>query len=203
MLTEKQIEVEALLEKQNDIWICKACDKSAVTKQALRNHAETHISGLTYDCDFCGKIFNRKNTLTMHKSNKHRKTGKKTAKTQNTSDNFFNAATDEGVCSITKSHENESIENNLQKTESEVTDPLRDLIPQDINKEIKLKIQELLKRNGPNTWQCTICEKKGKFKISLINHVESHLDYSHPCPQCSLSTSTRKDLKLHYRECHM
>ena len=107
-LSKKLNEVEALIEKRNHIWICKVCEKSALTGSALRIHAESHVSGLSYPCQHCGKICSSRNSLSTHKSLKHRKTEK--------NDNNA-AATDDGLGSIIKRNENESLRTKPQKRE--------------------------------------------------------------------------------------
>ena len=196
MLTEKELEVEALIEKEHDIWTCKACEMTGLTREIVRNHAETHISGLQYECEFCGKIFNRRNSWAIHIFRKHKKEKDQIMKKGKTQNNSENVA-DKGPVLIAKGNENV-----LAETDK-VAPPQRDLISQDINTEIKSKIQKLLKQKSPTSWQCTVCLRTRKLKISLINHVEAHLDYSHPCPECSFSSKTRKDLKLHFREAHL
>ena len=41
-------------------------------KQNMRNHAETHLDGLSLDCQICGKIFRSRNSLNSHRSQNHR-----------------------------------------------------------------------------------------------------------------------------------
>ena len=53
---------EALMERQDRTktskrhWACKVCGYKSKSKDHVRIHVETHIEGLEYVCDSCGKI---------------------------------------------------------------------------------------------------------------------------------------------------
>ena len=56
---------EALMERQDRTktcsgskrhWACKVCGYKSKSKDHVRIHVETHIEGLEYVCDLCGKI---------------------------------------------------------------------------------------------------------------------------------------------------
>ena len=57
---------------------CSVCGKVAkvsrdtyVMRNNLRNHVETHLEGLSYNCPFCDKTFRSRNSLNSHRSQKH------------------------------------------------------------------------------------------------------------------------------------
>ena len=47
-------------------------NKSGPEKQAMRNHVETHLEGISYQCSFCEKSFRSRNARSVHKSSKHK-----------------------------------------------------------------------------------------------------------------------------------
>ena len=58
---------------------CTHCGKIAskgsvkqVCRRNMRNHAETHLEGLSFDCHLCGKIFRSRNSLNCHRSVYHK-----------------------------------------------------------------------------------------------------------------------------------
>ena len=58
---------------------CNICGKLTIDKKSkglalsnMRNHIETHMEGLTYNCEVCSKTFRSKNAFNLHKSRKHR-----------------------------------------------------------------------------------------------------------------------------------
>ena len=58
---------------------CSVCGKVAKegrrpydTRNNLRNHVETHLEGLLYNCPLCDKTFRSRNSLNCHKSLKHK-----------------------------------------------------------------------------------------------------------------------------------
>ena len=48
--------VESMITKQDGSWICLECNYKSTYKGHLKEHAEKHIEGLQYPCNFCGKI---------------------------------------------------------------------------------------------------------------------------------------------------
>ena len=58
---------------------CKHCGKIAnkgnlksFSRRNMRNHVETHLDGLSFDCKLCGKTFRSRPSLNMHISRQHR-----------------------------------------------------------------------------------------------------------------------------------
>ena len=52
---------------------CKLCGKGAKGSINMKRHIETHLEGLSYPCQVCGKIFRSRNSLNTHKVTLHRK----------------------------------------------------------------------------------------------------------------------------------
>ena len=79
-------EVESMIENnleqlEGGNFRCKICgkDSSGMTKTQknhlkgnMKNHVETHIEGLSYSCQLCGKTFRSKNSFSSHKSIYHK-----------------------------------------------------------------------------------------------------------------------------------
>ena len=52
---------------------CRQCGKEKkVQRRDMRNHVETHLEGLSFDCQLCGKIFRSRNSLKSHRSIYHK-----------------------------------------------------------------------------------------------------------------------------------
>ena len=57
---------------------CSICRKEAVGKNPahakwnLENHIETHLEGLSFPCQLCGKTFRSRKILTNHKARHHK-----------------------------------------------------------------------------------------------------------------------------------
>ena len=58
---------------------CTHCGKLAskgnlkqVCRRDMRNHAETHLDGLSFDCQLCGKTFRTRNSFKVHQSISHK-----------------------------------------------------------------------------------------------------------------------------------
>ena len=41
-------------------------------KQNMRSHVETHLEGVSYQCQFCDMTFRSRNACSLHKSRKHK-----------------------------------------------------------------------------------------------------------------------------------
>ena len=42
------------------------------SRRDMRNHTETHLGGLYFDCQLCGKTFRSRNSLKVHRSLYHK-----------------------------------------------------------------------------------------------------------------------------------
>lgn len=58
---------------------CKVCGKDSKgmiktkdLKSNMKNHVETHMEGLSYSCQLCGKQFRSKNSFSVHMSRSHK-----------------------------------------------------------------------------------------------------------------------------------
>ena len=58
-----------MIEKLPDgTYQCKTCGKVCISrnKTSLKDHVETHIDGLSFPCQYCGKVFRSRKNLTTH-----------------------------------------------------------------------------------------------------------------------------------------
>ena len=57
---------------------CSICGKEAVgktlavSKSNLENHIETHLEGLSFPCQLCGKTFRSRNSVNVHRTRNHK-----------------------------------------------------------------------------------------------------------------------------------
>ena len=51
---------------------CKFCGKVGKDLRDFRNHVETHLDGISYQCQFCDKTFRTRKSSMLHKSRKHK-----------------------------------------------------------------------------------------------------------------------------------
>ena len=63
---------QELIEVDDKIFRCTVCEKTMTHRGDMRRHLETHLTGLSYDCNLCGKTYRLKNSLANHKSLSHR-----------------------------------------------------------------------------------------------------------------------------------
>ena len=71
MSTEDVSEVENAVNENMEkiasgMWKCKLCGRTATRKDILRNHIETHLEGLSYPCQQCGKTFRSRHSYKKH-----------------------------------------------------------------------------------------------------------------------------------------
>ena len=61
--TEVESKFEELVVREDKLYRCTVCNKSMKNKNDMRRHLETHLTGLSFDCQFCGKTFRSSNNL--------------------------------------------------------------------------------------------------------------------------------------------
>jgi hypothetical protein len=68
---ELDLQVEQMIEKNEGLWKCKVCGKTAARKQHVQRHAETHIEGVSHVCHICSKTLSTRDNLRLHISGYH------------------------------------------------------------------------------------------------------------------------------------
>ena len=63
---------ELVIQDENKMYNCTLCNKKMGHRTNMKKHIETHMTGLSYECQHCGKIFRSSNTLSNHKSVVHK-----------------------------------------------------------------------------------------------------------------------------------
>ena len=48
------------------MWKCKLCEKTAIKTYTMKNHIETHLDGLSFPCQQCGKTFRSRHSYKNH-----------------------------------------------------------------------------------------------------------------------------------------
>ena len=74
-LLELEQKIQEMTETDNDKLICRLCGKVTTgrnKKQDIGKHIETHIEGLSFDCQLCDRTFRSRNSLKTHTSMNHR-----------------------------------------------------------------------------------------------------------------------------------
>ena len=60
---ELTLQINEMIEKDGDVWICKICGKKTTHSSIIRKHAEKHIEGMSYACHTCDKTFSTRHYL--------------------------------------------------------------------------------------------------------------------------------------------
>ena len=63
--------VDSYIYNEGKEWICKTCGKRSVSKHNMRKHAEIHIDGLSFPCQFCDLSYKTRMSWDQHKKLKH------------------------------------------------------------------------------------------------------------------------------------
>ena len=70
---ENNSEVESkfheLVETEDGVYKCTVCAKTMTHRFSMRRHIETHMSGLSYNCNFCDKTFRSSRSYDRHRNN--------------------------------------------------------------------------------------------------------------------------------------
>ena len=65
---------ENIVKAEDGTFSCKLCGKSGVKlSRNMKNHVETHLEGLSFPCQMCGKTFRSSHILKSHKYKEHKK----------------------------------------------------------------------------------------------------------------------------------
>ena len=151
---EKLKEVETLLLQvgESDYWKCKVCSKTLKLRSRLREHAEFHVEGLSYQCQSCSRICPDTFSLKNHYKIYHR--------------DASNSASENA----------QHLKNNLLM-ELEAVEPGsgRKLLPKDKSREINEKIEDKVEQDNSNEWSCKKCLKIYTRKSDLQTHLQSKL----------------------------
>jgi len=70
------------------------------------------------------------------------------------------------------------------------------------NKSISEKCKSLIVKNQDGYFQCLVCEFKNEKRISVRNHVESHVPFSKVCNICNKNFKNRSSLHSHKNQAH-
>ena len=58
--------------REDGMYYCLYCEKENWHRGHMKNHVESHMEGLSYSCEKCGKIFGSRNSIQSHNSQVHR-----------------------------------------------------------------------------------------------------------------------------------
>ena len=74
-IEELDQKIDEMLDKHGTSWYCTVCDKvmEKASKKSAREHAETHIDGLSFPCEFCEKTLRSRSSYRFHIMRFHRK----------------------------------------------------------------------------------------------------------------------------------
>ena len=64
-------QIKGMIEKQEGTWKCKVCSKISKILGHIKEHAETHIEGMSRICQICSKTFSNRKSLRVHISDIH------------------------------------------------------------------------------------------------------------------------------------
>ena len=69
---EEQIQ-QNIVKNVDGTYSCKVCEKNSGRRiDNCRNHIETHLEGLSFNCPMCEKTFRSRHSLAMHKHRDHK-----------------------------------------------------------------------------------------------------------------------------------
>ena len=174
---QKLKDVEEILVAENGRWKCKTCCRTFRRRGQVRTNAEIHVSGLSFHCKLCSKIFTTRMRLASHKHLNHRGDIKKTC--------------------IRKPETKQNIRRSTTET-------MTILVQNKQNNKKAEEVDNLLLRVG-DLWKCKICDKTSPYrkKSKLRDHAEIHVEgLSYQCQHCSRIFPTKRRLWEHNIKIH-
>ena len=73
--SEVESKFEELVVRENSMHRCTVCQKEMKKPSDMKRHLETHLTGLSYECQYCGKTFRSVNAHRQHISKHHHYSG--------------------------------------------------------------------------------------------------------------------------------
>jgi len=70
--SELDLKIQEMTSEVNGVFTCTVCGKTTKQKINLKKHIETHIEGLSFPCQQCGKTFRSRNACQIHVSRNHK-----------------------------------------------------------------------------------------------------------------------------------
>ena len=64
--------VDEMIGKEDNFWNCTVCKFKSMNRSNLKEHVETHIEGLEYPCNNCGKIMRSSAAFRIHLKKFHK-----------------------------------------------------------------------------------------------------------------------------------
>ena len=70
-IDELDSQIEEIIAKNGGLWNCKVCGKTAKQRCDIKDHAETHMEGISHSCHICSKSFSTRSSVKTHIKNVH------------------------------------------------------------------------------------------------------------------------------------
>lgn len=182
-------EEEQVMEKKNKDakknHKCPVCAKSFPSRAHLKEHEISHSSTQQYQCSVCGQGFKRKNALSKHMRI------------------FHPDGPGSVVCSCGKVFASKELMEKHKENSGQhrllVCGECGAMYKTQANLESHLLLHQGNQEGGtawPHT--CHTCQERFSSRASLNNHIRDiHSTSVFPCPECSKTFRTQKQLRLH------
>ena len=72
IIMQNDAEIEKMVLRKDGCWQCAVCGKITSKKSHITEHAESHIEGISYPCDFCGKTLKNRMSYRLHVARIHK-----------------------------------------------------------------------------------------------------------------------------------
>ena len=215
--SEAKERIKDLVMKDDDLYICQHCGFSSATKQKVTLHAEKHIEGLLYDCQYCDKQFKLSTQLWHHKSMHTRGVldEKESDETLNATKDKEQKPTDD----TPQSNDAEETDGSEQQQQqfwtslfpklqgNEVQDEREEVENEDHTSSFKIKvssngeaaekIKELIVKDD-DVYKCKFCGHTSKHASTLQMHAERHFEgIEYSCESCDKRFKTKNSFNAH------
>merc|ERR1712179_286394 len=69
--SDLDLQILEMIEKSDGVWKCKICGKTTKHCSHIKDHAETHIEGISHACHICNKSYLNRSSLRDHITKSH------------------------------------------------------------------------------------------------------------------------------------
>ena len=190
--------VELLLSGEADnkkVSICKICRYQSTDSSRTKRHIETHLEGISYDCQYCDKKYSGKTSLQRHlkdhRTNENMDVDEKSNDSSNLEEHDINVDT-RSIHDTSVSTDQTQLENTSHKikvtSREEADEKICKFFLADENKKL---------------FTCKICGYNSNQSYMTKRHIKSHLEgIYHHCNNCDKKYSVKSSLQRHQKDHH-